>query len=55
MADNKIRTIQNLLKMQKRFDLAIKFDNAYIEHAQADEEYFHAGWITFFVNPIYFF
>lgn len=53
--DNTIKTIQNLLRIQKRFDLALKFENAYIEkdvHREWNETYKIA---IFYVNPIYFF
>ncbi|MBV5349559.1 hypothetical protein JZU61_07970 [bacterium] len=52
---NTIKTIQNLLRIQKRFDLALKFENAYIEkdvHREWNETYKIA---IFYVNPIYYF
>jgi len=43
-----------MLKQQKRFDLAMKFEQAYLEHAQNENGY-NTGTIFIYVNPIYFF
>ncbi len=55
MSDNTIQLLQELLKGQKRFDLALKFENAYIEDVKIDNWNGGIGEIVFYVNPIYFF
>lgn len=55
MSDSKIKTFQNVLKQQKRFDLAIKFENAYLEHYDIEDSNYNIGAINFYINPIYFF
>lgn len=55
MSDSKIKTLQNMLKQQKRFDLAMKFERAYLEHYDTENDHYSVGAILIYVNPIYFF
>lgn len=55
MSNSKIKTMQNMLKQQKRFDLAIKFEQAYLEHYDTENDLYSVGTVRIFVNPIYFF
>lgn len=55
MSKQQIKTIQNLLKIQKRFDLAMKFENAYMEDYKVDNWNGGIGEVVFYVNPIYYF
>jgi hypothetical protein len=55
MLDSTIKTLQKILKEQKRFDLAIKFENAYYEDYKIDNWNGGIGEIKFYVNSIYFF
>jgi hypothetical protein len=55
MNNNKILTLQNMLKQQKRFDLAMKFENAYLEDNEIIEWNTSYKIIRFYVNSIYIF
>lgn len=55
MGDVNIKTLQNMLKQQKRFDLAIKFENAYIETHEVYEWNDNYTIVRFYVNSIYIF
>lgn len=55
MNDIKLKTLQNMLKQQKRFDLAIKFEHAYFKHYDADNDHYSVGAVHIYVDPIYFF
>lgn len=55
MSNQQIKTVQNLLIIQKRFDLAMKFENAYMEDRKIDNWNGGIGEVVFYVNPIYYF
>lgn len=55
MSKQQIKTIQNLLKIQKRFDLAVKFENADLKHFDIEDDRYSIGAVILYVNPIHFF
>jgi hypothetical protein len=54
MSNQKIKILQNILKAKGKFDLAIKFENAYMEDYQIDSWNRIVGEVRIYVNPIYF-
>lgn len=55
MSKENIKIIQNILKQQNQYNLAIKLDNAYYEDEQIDNWNGGIGEVNIFVHPNYFF
>lgn len=53
MSKENIKTIQNMLKSQGYYDLAIKLENSYYEDYQIDNWNGGIGEVNIFVNPTY--
>jgi hypothetical protein len=54
MSKENIKIVQNILKKQNKYDIAIKLENGYYKHERIDYYNSLVGVINIFVNPNYF-
>ncbi|MBX9865924.1 MAG: hypothetical protein K2Y14_03345 [Burkholderiales bacterium] len=55
MSKENIKIIQNILKQQNKYDLAIKLENSHYEDYKIDNWNGGIGEVNIFVHPNYFF